>query len=72
TAQRLYELGLIDEVLEEPLGGAHRDAGATSQTLKAAVIRHLDELEKLSIEEVRARRSARMASIGVYSEEVGE
>ncbi|MGH8229530.1 MAG: acetyl-CoA carboxylase carboxyltransferase subunit alpha, partial [Steroidobacteraceae bacterium] len=41
TAQRLYELGLIDEVLEEPLGGAHRDAGATSQTLKAAVIRHL-------------------------------
>jgi acetyl-CoA carboxylase carboxyl transferase subunit alpha len=72
TAQRLYHLGLIDEVLEEPLGGAHRDPAAMSATLKAAIIRHLDELEKLSAEELRERRAARIASFGVYNEEVPE
>ncbi len=71
TAQRLYQLGLIDEVLEEPLGGAHRDPAVMSATLKAAVIRHLDELEKLSVEELRERRSSRIASFGVYTEEAG-
>jgi acetyl-CoA carboxylase carboxyl transferase subunit alpha len=69
TAQRLYQLGLIDEVLEEPLGGAHRDAATTAASLKAALIRSLDELDKLSVEELRERRSARIASFGVYSEE---
>ncbi|HUN73415.1 MAG TPA: acetyl-CoA carboxylase carboxyltransferase subunit alpha [Steroidobacteraceae bacterium] len=72
TAQRLYQLGLIDEVLEEPLGGAHRDAGAMAAVLKAALIRSLDELERLSVEELRARRSARIVSFGVYSEEGGK
>jgi acetyl-CoA carboxylase carboxyl transferase subunit alpha len=70
TAQRLYQLGLIDEVLEEPLGGAHRDAAAMSATLKAAVIRHLDELETLPAQELLERRNARIASFGVYSEDV--
>ncbi|MGB6451640.1 MAG: acetyl-CoA carboxylase carboxyltransferase subunit alpha [Steroidobacteraceae bacterium] len=70
TAQRLYQLGLIDEVLEEPLGGAHRDAAAMSATLKAAVIRHLDELETISASELLERRNARIASFGVYAEDV--
>src|SRR5580658_3580342 len=48
TAARLKQLGLIDELLEEPLGGAHRDPVATAAALKEAVIRHLDELERLS------------------------
>ncbi|HTX24992.1 MAG TPA: acetyl-CoA carboxylase carboxyltransferase subunit alpha [Steroidobacteraceae bacterium] len=69
TAQRLFQLGLIDEVLEEPLGGAHRDPSAMAAILKAAVIRHLDELEQLTVDELRARRSARISSFGVYSEE---
>src|ERR1700761_5429087 len=42
TADRLNKLGLVDEVIEEPLGGAHRDALETAQRLKAAIIRHLD------------------------------
>jgi acetyl-CoA carboxylase carboxyl transferase subunit alpha len=71
TAARLHELGLVDEVLEEPLGGAHRDPEQMSATLKAAIVRHLDELEVVPPERLREQRNARIASIGVYSEEVG-
>src|SRR5207302_1017819 len=44
TADRLYKLGLVDEILEEPLGGAHRDPAASAASLKAAVVRYLNEL----------------------------
>jgi acetyl-CoA carboxylase carboxyl transferase subunit alpha len=69
TASRLAQLGLIDEVLDEPLGGAHRDATTMSATVKSAIVRHLDELETLSVEELRARRTAKIASFGVFSED---
>jgi acetyl-CoA carboxylase carboxyl transferase subunit alpha len=68
TAQRLAQLGLIDEVLEEPLGGAHRDPAQMSEHLKAALMRHLATLEEVSREELRAVRSAKIAAFGVYSE----
>jgi acetyl-CoA carboxylase carboxyl transferase subunit alpha len=55
-------------VVEEPLGGAHRDPLETARRLKAAIIRHLDQLESLSRDELRAARSARIASFGVFSE----
>src|SRR5436189_6270936 len=48
TADRLAKLRLVDEVLTEPVGGAHRDPLATASSIKAALIRHLDDLEKLS------------------------
>ena len=69
TAGRLKQLGLIDELLEEPLGGAHRDPAATAASLKEAVIRHLDELEQLSPEELLARRAAKISGFGVFSED---
>jgi acetyl-CoA carboxylase carboxyl transferase subunit alpha len=69
TAQRLRQLGLVDEVLEEPLGGAHRDALTMSAALKAALVRHLDELEALSTDELRTQRSQKIAAYGVFSEE---
>ena len=72
TAGRLKQLGLIDELLEEPLGGAHRDPVATAASLKEAVIRHLDELTKLTIEELLARRAEKIAGFGVYSEDGAE
>src|ERR1700761_5858886 len=68
TTARLQKLGLLDEVVEEPLGGAHRDPTETAQRLKAAIIRHLDQLEALPRDELRAARSARIASFGVFSE----
>ncbi len=68
TADRLRQLGLIDEILEEPLGGAHRDPVAMSATLKEALIRHLDVLDALPVDQLRAQRSARVASFGVFTE----
>ena len=68
TAQRLAQLGLIDEVLEEPLGGAHRDPTQMSENLKAALMRHLAALEEVSRGELRALRGAKIAAFGVYSE----
>jgi acetyl-CoA carboxylase carboxyl transferase subunit alpha len=68
TAQRLAQLGLIDEVLEEPLGGAHRDPAQMSENLKAALMRHLATLEEMNPEDLRAARGAKIAAFGVYSE----
>ena len=68
TAPRLAQLGLIDELLEEPLGGAHRDPGMMSERLKEALIRHLAELETVSREELSSLRGAKIAAFGVYSE----
>jgi acetyl-CoA carboxylase carboxyl transferase subunit alpha len=71
TADRLEQLGLVDEILPEPLGGAHRDHVAVCATLKEALIRHLDELGAIPIEQLREARAARIASFGVYSETTG-
>jgi len=68
TAERLESLGLVDEVLPEPLGGAHRDADAMSQALKNALISHLRELEALDIEELLAERRRRLNSFGRFKE----
>ena len=68
TADRLAKLGLLDEVIEEPLGGAHRDPAAMSASLKAALLTHLDALESIPRDELRAARSRRIASFGVFSE----
>jgi acetyl-CoA carboxylase carboxyl transferase subunit alpha len=68
TADRLNKLGLLDEVIEEPLGGAHRDPQETAQRLKAAILRHLEQLEALPRAELRAARSAKISSFGVFSE----
>jgi acetyl-CoA carboxylase carboxyl transferase subunit alpha len=68
TADRLSKLKLVDEVVEEPLGGAHRDPVETAARLKAAIIRHLDQLSSLPRDELRAQRAARIASFGEFSE----
>jgi len=68
TADRLHKLGLVDEIIEEPLGGAHRDPAATAASLKAAVIRYLDELTAIPTEQLRAARAAKIASFGVFAE----
>src|SRR5271163_2660720 len=59
TAERLSSLGLVDEVLREPLGGAHRDPAAMAVTLKEALLRNLAALEALSPEQRAAQRQAR-------------
>src|SRR5512138_1865271 len=69
TAQRLSQLGLVDEVIEEPLGGAHRNHAAIAERLKSAILRHLNALEKLPPDELRAQRQAKIASFGIFSED---
>ena len=66
TADRLKGLGLVDEVLPEPLGGAHRDIQATVDAVKAAILKHLDALEKLTPAELLAQREKRLDSFGVF------
>jgi acetyl-CoA carboxylase carboxyl transferase subunit alpha len=68
TAERLQKLKLVDEVLKEPLGGAHRDPEAAGVLVKAALIRHLDTLCALSAEALVARRQTRLANFGVYTD----
>jgi len=68
TADRLSALKLVDEVLPEPLGGAHRDSEAMAQTLKQAVLRHLDALSKLPTDKLLEDRQRRLASFGEFSE----
>ncbi|MCC6173426.1 MAG: acetyl-CoA carboxylase carboxyltransferase subunit alpha [Gammaproteobacteria bacterium] len=71
TADRLAKLGLVDEVLREPLGGAHRDVAATAATLREALVRHLDQLCAISPDVLRAQRSEKIAGFGVWSESGG-
>jgi acetyl-CoA carboxylase carboxyl transferase subunit alpha len=66
TATRLRGLGLVDEVIPEPLGGAHRDPLATAGAVKAAVLSTLNELKKLSAADLVAQRRRRLASYGVF------
>jgi acetyl-CoA carboxylase carboxyl transferase subunit alpha len=68
TAGRLSDLGLIDEVLNEPLGGAHRDPAAVCATLREALLRHLDGLGHLGVDSLLEQRAQRIAAFGVYSE----
>ncbi|ELR63620.1 Acetyl-coenzyme A carboxyl transferase alpha chain [Photobacterium marinum] len=64
TAQRLKELELIDNIIEEPLGGAHRNVLAISDSLKKQLLATLDELEALDTEALLERRYQRLLSYG--------
>ncbi|HHE47692.1 MAG TPA: acetyl-CoA carboxylase carboxyl transferase subunit alpha, partial [Candidatus Acetothermia bacterium] len=64
SAPRLLELGVIDEVIPEPLGGAHVDPDATAQAIRDAVKRHVSELEGLPLDERRKLRYSRYRNAG--------
>lgn len=68
TADRLLEFGLIDEIIPEPLGSAHRDPEATAQTLQNALVTHLRELESLDPGELLSQRATRLEAFGVFKE----
>jgi acetyl-CoA carboxylase carboxyl transferase subunit alpha len=67
TAERLMRLGLVDEVLKEPLGGAHRDPQVMAESLKEALLRHLAEVSAWPEDELVARRYARLRAQGVFT-----
>jgi len=68
TADGLRELRLVDVVLREPLGGAHRDPVVMAADLSKAISAELAALEKLSPDQLVEQRAQRLAGFGVYSE----
>ncbi|MBA3565184.1 MAG: acetyl-CoA carboxylase carboxyltransferase subunit alpha [Gammaproteobacteria bacterium] len=68
TADRLASFGLIDEIIQEPLGGAHRDMDAMAEVLKNALLENLSRLESMTPDELVQARQARLAGFGSYKE----
>jgi acetyl-CoA carboxylase carboxyl transferase subunit alpha len=68
TASSLSEFGLTDEVLPEPLGAAHRDPNAMAEVIRNAILKHVDDIDKLTTDELLANRHARLAGFGQYKE----
>ncbi len=68
TAPDLESLGVIDEIIREPVGGAHRDPEMAARNVGEAIQRHLSELEKLSPTELVDRRLEKFMNMGKYKE----
>jgi acetyl-CoA carboxylase carboxyl transferase subunit alpha len=68
TSERLHALGMIDEIIEEPLGGAHRDVDRMAETLKLALLAGLRDLDEFPIEDLLERRYRRLLGYGVFKE----
>lgn len=69
TARHLFELGLVDEVVPEPLGGAHTNAGACAQTLKKALLGNLENLLAMPAAERLKRRYEKFRKFGHFMEQ---
>nr|WP_314485304.1 acetyl-CoA carboxylase carboxyltransferase subunit alpha [uncultured Pseudomonas sp.] len=65
TAERLKSLDIVDKVIAEPLGGAHRDPAAMSESIRAELVQQLDMLSGLDHDALLARRYDRLMSYGV-------
>lgn len=68
TASSLNDFGLVDEVLAEPLGAAHRDPAATAEVIRNALIKHLADLDQLDTEQLLESRQQRLSGFGQYKE----
>lgn len=66
TSERLLELGLIDHIIPEPLGGAHRNFDAIGESLKEAILANLEELDALSTEDLLDARYQRITTFGHF------
>ncbi|ROU07079.1 acetyl-CoA carboxylase carboxyltransferase subunit alpha [Lysobacter enzymogenes] len=66
TAKRLHELGLIDKIVREPIGGAHRNPKQMATRLKAVLLNELDALENVPVPELLQRRYERLRGYGAY------
>jgi len=68
TTTRLHELGLIDRIIEEPLGGAHRDAARIAGTLKEAIAEELENLGRFSLDALVESRRERLTGYGRFED----
>ena len=67
TSGRLKELAIVDRIIQEPLGGAHRDIVAASGKIKTALLEQIDQFSKMSTDDLLNRRYARLMSYGLNS-----
>ena len=70
TAKDLYKFGIIDEIVKEPLGGAHQNIDVMATTLKEALVRSLHELKKVSLDDLLDKRYKKYREIGKFYDEV--
>ena len=70
TAGHLLELGLVDEIVPEPLGGAHTDREAAAKTLQEYLLKHLEQILALSAEDRLKQRYAKFRAFGRFSEKL--
>lgn len=68
TSENLVELGIADEIIQEPQGGAHQDWDGAALTLKEALLRHLGELSGLGTNELLLQRQAKYEGMGAWRE----
>ena len=68
TAQRLFSLNLIDNIIQEPLGGAHRDYDQIASSLKQYLIESLDALEPIPVDKLLEQRYQKLMAFGQYRE----
>ena len=68
TSSDLLSFNIIDEVIAEPIGGAHQDPDAAGESLREALIRHVGELKKIRPEKLVRRRAEKYSAMGVYTE----
>jgi len=69
TAQSLQRLGLVDEIVPEPLGGAHRDPASTAKALKTSLVAALGQVSSMPIERLVERRHERLMRYGEFEEQ---
>lgn len=69
TSTRLKDLKLIDDIIEESLGGCHRDKKQTAGNIKKSLVAHLSQLGKWSIDELLQQRYQRLMDYGAFAEE---
>jgi acetyl-CoA carboxylase carboxyl transferase subunit alpha len=68
TAPDLEELGVIDAIIREPVGGAHRDFDSTAQAVKEQIIIHLNQLENISGDNLIQNRIDKYGKMGYFKE----
>jgi len=66
SARELKEINLVDELISEPLGGAHRDHRAAADNLKAALLKQLADLQALPVDELVEKRYQKFRNIGKF------
>jgi acetyl-CoA carboxylase carboxyl transferase subunit alpha len=72
TARDLFRLRIIDDIIPEPLGGAHRDPRAMANTLRAYLLRYLREVRQMPAEDLLEQRYQKFRRMGVFTEQLAE